>query len=108
MGVSRSGFYKYLENSNQNKIDPDFKLISKVKEIFFESRGTYGARRIAKALTKDGQKTERHQAHNLMLKAGVRVKQKKKYRVTTDSKHNFPVAKNILDRNFDVKSANSV
>ena len=108
MVVSRSGFYKYLRIQATKQIDQDFKLISKVKEIFFKSRGTYGARRIAKKLSKDGRETNRHQAGKLMLKAGVSVKIKKKFKVTTDSKHNLPVAKNILNRNFDVKSANMV
>jgi putative transposase len=108
MEVSRSGFYKYLEIQVTKQIDQDFELISKVKEIFVGSRGSYGARRIAKKLSKDGQETNRHQARKLMFKAGVSVKAKRKFKVTTDSKHNLPVAKNILNRNFDVKLADMV
>ena len=108
MEVSRSGFYKYLEIQVTKQIDQDFELISKVKEIFVGSRGSYGARRIAKKLSKDGQETNRHQARKLMLKAGVSVKAKRKFKITTDSKHNLPVAKNILNRNFDVKLADMV
>ncbi len=43
MEVSRSGFYKYLENIKEKNIDPDFKLIVKTKEIFTNSRCSYGA-----------------------------------------------------------------
>jgi transposase InsO family protein len=50
----------------------------------------------------------RWQAGTLMKKANVEVKQKKRFRVTTDSKRNYPVAPNLLDRQFDIEAPNRV
>ena len=108
MEVSRSGYYKYIKEYRKNKIDPDFELISKVKEIHSNSDGTYGSRRISKQLREDGHDVGRYKAKTLMKKAEVSVKNRKKIRKTTDSNHNFPVAPNRLDRQFKVKRPNTV
>jgi len=75
-------------------------LIPKVKKIHKEVRGAYGARRISKELTADGENCGRTRAATLMQLASVSAKQKKKFKATTDSKHKRPVAPNALDRNF--------
>jgi putative transposase len=108
MEVSRSGYYQYLKIKFENKIDPDFVLISKVKEIHNDSKGTYGSRRTSKQLRKDGDDIGRTRARNLMRKANLSVKRGKKFKITTDSNHKFPVAPNLLKRNFEVQHPNRV
>ena len=108
MGVSRSGYYKYLKKYHENKTDPDFELISRVREIHSESHGTYGSRRMSKQLCKDGNDISRYRARSLMKKANVSVKRRKKFKKTTDSNHRLPVAPNLLDRQFEVQNANAV
>lgn len=49
-----------------------------------------------------GHNVGRYRAVSLMKKAGVSVTHRKKFKITTDSKHNLPVAPNLLDRNFNV------
>lgn len=100
MEVSRSGYYQYLKTSHQNRIDKDFELLSKVRQIHNETRGSYGSRRMSKKLRAHGHEVGRYRARSLMKKAGVSVKRRKKFTKTTDSKHNLPVAPNLLERNF--------
>jgi len=82
------------------------KLIPRVREIHVQMRESYGSRRMADELCKRGVDCGRDRARTLMRLAGIRVKQKKKFRVTTDSNHSLPVAPNLLDRQFDVSEPN--
>ncbi len=108
MRVSRSGYYKHLKKHHENKIDPDFELIAKVRVIHTESDGTYGSRRTSKKLRQGGDNVGRCRARSLMKKAAVSVKHRKKFKKTTDSNHKLPVAPNLLDRQFEVQTADTV
>ena len=90
------------------KIDQDFGLLSEVRQIHGETRGSYGSRRVSERLRLLGHPVGRYRARSLMKKAGVSVKHRKKFRITTDSKHKLPVAPNLLDRNFQVEQPDSV
>jgi hypothetical protein len=76
MGVSRSGYYKYLKTAHENNVDPDFELIAKVRQIHSDTRGSYGSRRISGQLQDDGHDVGRYRARSLMKKAGVSVKRR--------------------------------
>jgi putative transposase len=108
MGVSRSGYYRNVKANDPRKIDPDFPLISKVREIHVQAKKKYGTRRMSEQLQAEGHNVGRYKARSLMRKAGVSVTYKKKFKRTTDSKHNLPIAKNLLDRRFDVETPNTV
>lgn len=72
-----------------------------------ERTGGYdGSRRTSRGLTNAGHVVGRHQARGLMRKAGIEVCRRWLYRVTTDSRHRFPVAPNRLDRQFEVEAPN--
>lgn len=83
-------------------------MLSKVREIHEQSKGSYGSRRMSKRLRELGYDVGRHRARSLMNKAKLSYRRRKKYRRTTDSKHNFPVAENLLERNFTANAANTV
>ena len=108
MGVSRSGYYKYLKRVHKNKTDPDFELVAKVRQIHSETRGSYGSRRMSNQLQDDGYNVGRYRARSLMKKAGVSVKHRKKFKRTTYSNHKLPVAPNLLNRQFGVMQPNRV
>jgi len=65
-----------------------------------ESRCSYGTRRIRKILQKQGIVISRRRVGKLMKQQELRCKTKRKFKVTTDSKHQLPIAPNLLDRNF--------
>ncbi len=100
--MSRSGFYSWASRDKSSREAERDRLIPKVKEIHQKVRGTYGARRMSRELTASGDPCGRAKAATLMKLATVKAKQKKKYKVTTDSRHKLPVAPNLLNRKFAV------
>lgn len=106
LGVSRSGFYKWCHKIREIRNKANNKLSLLVRQVHRESGGTYGTRRMAKALHAHGISCGRCRARTLMRLAGVSVKGKRRFRITTDSDHNLPVAPNLLNRKFDVSSPN--
>ena len=106
LGVSRSGFYNWCYRARKKRSKEDNKLIVLVRQLHREADATYGTRRMAKALSAHGISCGRCRARTLMRLAEVRVKSKKKFRVTTDSNHNLPVAPNLLNRQFNVSKPN--
>lgn len=72
----------------------------KIREIHQRSKRTYGSPRIAAELQASGVEASRVRVARLMKQASICSEHKKKYKATTDSKHDHPVAKNLLDRNF--------
>ena len=108
MKVSRSGFYRYLKQLEHPKPDNDGELKGMVRELFEASKGTYGSRRMSRALRELGFDVGRHKARSLMRKLGLKVLPTKRFKVTTNSRHSYPVAPNLLDRQFDVETVNQV
>ena len=108
MEVGRSGYYKYLKREHKNRIDPDFAMIAKVRQIHSKTRGSYGSRRMSGQLQNDGYCVGRYRARSLMKKAGVCVKYSKRFKRTTDSNHKLPIAPNLLNRRFEVEKPNAV
>ena len=108
MEVGRSGFYAFLKRLQRPVDTREQRLIVKVRAIHKANDEAYGSRRMSEELRADDEDVGRYQAGTLMKKAKVEVKQKKRFRVTTDSKHNYPVAPNLLDRQFDVEAPNTV
>jgi len=67
-----------------------------------------GSRRMMKQLRKEGFKVDRYRVRLLMKKLGLIVKRKRRFVLTTDSKHSYPIAPNILDRQFNPAQPNQV
>jgi transposase InsO family protein len=108
MRVSRSGFYDYLKRFKLGPDnDPDEEgLKSRVRQIFNQSKGSYGSRRISKQLKNEGHAVGRFKARRLMRYLGLKAKAPRRYKVTTNSRHGFQVAPNVLNRQFDVPAPN--
>ena len=108
MKVSRSGYYSWRNRGISPRQQEHERLIPMVRESHRQAKGTYGARRIADDLRALGEACGRTKAGTLMKLAGVSAKQGRKFKVTTNSKHNLPVAPNLLRRQFEVKEPDSV
>jgi len=102
MEVSRSGFYDYLDSFKGSDDPGEVALKARTAAIFKEHRGQYGSRRILKQLKAESHQIGRYKVRRLMRGLGLKAKAPKRYKVTTDSRHSFPVAPNILNRKFDV------
>ena len=108
MRISRSGYYAWLKRDKSLRERENERLVSLVKAAHKKSKGTYGARRIAVEVEAHGSSCGRTRAGTLMKLAGVAAKQKKKFKATTDSKHNLPIAPNLLNRQFEVQEPDKV
>jgi putative transposase len=74
--------------------------LGEIKSIHEESRGNYGSPRITKALKRKGIHHNHKTVEKVMKENGIKAKRKRRFKVTTDSKHNLPVAENVLNRRF--------
>ncbi len=109
LGVNSRSYYSYMQRKNGKPDDPYHQeLLEAVREIAKASDHTYGSRRMKKALNVLSYPVSRNKARKLMKEANVRVKYRKKYKVTTDSNHKQPLFENILDRQFDVSGRDQV
>lgn len=106
--VSRSGYYDFLQRGPSQRKQEDDRLKAEIKICFDEGRETYGARRIKDSLNKQGKVISRLRTARLMAEQGLEVKTKKKFKATTDSKHNLRVAENLLNREFLVEEPDKV
>lgn len=108
LSVSKSAYYSWRNNSviNLQKTKEEKQLIEKIQSIFISSKCSYGSRRIRKSLNKLGVTISRRRVSKLMKKANLFCKTKRKFRVTTDSKHDLPVSPNLLARNFSPTASN--
>jgi putative transposase len=101
--VSRSGYY-------DARCRPAKPLLCKagvhLKAAFTASHQSYGSRRLVSALEAQGIQIGRHKARSLMRRAGLKPVWKRKFIHTTDSKHNLPIAENILARQFNPDAPN--
>ena len=106
--VSTTAYYEWLKcpKTLKNRID-DF-LAELIKTIFNNQRKGCGTRVIKKALLRHGYQVSRRRIGQLMRKMGLFCKTTKKFKATTNSKHNYPVAPNRLNREFTVKKPNQV
>ena len=110
MQVSRSGFYNFLRNYHvRDQSDPiQNALEARIKEIFKESKGTYGSRRMVEQLNKEGHDIGRYRVKRLMRKLKLKAKVPKRYKVTTDSNHCYAVAPNLVNRQFHADAPNKL
>ena len=106
--VSRSGYYEWRNRPESARASANEELLAKIKKVHKDSRKTYGVDRIYGQLIADGETCGRNRVARLMRNEGIRSKRIKKYKATTDSKHNHPVAENLLDRDFSVERPDQV
>ena len=105
--VSRSGYYAWCRRPVSAREMANQKLTQQIQEIHQHSRQTYGSPRIQAELADNGVKCGHNRVARLMREAELRAKQKRKFKVTTtDSAHNYPVAPNLLDQDFQASRPN--
>ncbi|MVN20719.1 IS3 family transposase [Mucilaginibacter arboris] len=98
--VSRSGYYSWLYSNLSLCVNENQQLTKQILKVYQTSNSTYGSPGIARELNRQGIKVSRPRVARLMQKAKIRSIIKKKFRVTTDSIHKFPIMENKLERNF--------
>lgn len=98
--VSKSSYYKWCKHPVKKWDQTNARLLVQIKDIYDNSRQTYGSPRITKQLKRKGINVSRPRVARLMKQANIRSIVKKKYVVTTDSQHTYRTFENLVDRNF--------
>lgn len=102
LGVARSAYYAAQKKEQRPRAKENARLGARARELFEASGRTYGSPRLKVALCRAGEPCGRHRVARLMRQAGLRAKQKRRYRPrTTDSRHLCPVAPNHLATRVD-------
>lgn len=104
--VSRSGYYAWEKRPLSKRERENEGLCEEIRQVFDDNHRIYGSRKITEELTGPSRPVNRKRVARLMKKMGLRSKVSRKYRATTNSKHNLPVAQNLLNRDFSAASPN--
>jgi putative transposase len=106
--VSASGFFAWLRRPESPRQQVNRELVTQLKAAYESSRKTYGRRRVHAKLLADGVRCSPNRVARLMRAEGLQGLRKGKFKTTTDSTHSFPVAENLLARNFTAAAPNRV
>jgi len=104
--VSRAGYYSWSDRKHGARRLEECVLLDAAAGLFKDSGQTYGHRRICAGLVALGLLCGPKRVARLMRKWGMQVVVKRRFRLTTDSKHGLPIAENLLDRQFDQGAPN--
>jgi len=108
LGVSRSGFYAWRRRPPSARAQANRHLVGEIRRIHAEVDRSYGSPRMQPELLARGLRCGRHRVARLMRAHGIRAKQARRFRVTTDSRHGFAIAPNRLGRAFTATTPNQV
>jgi putative transposase len=108
IGVSRSGFYAQKDRPLSKRARQDALLTPLIQKAHKDGRSTYGSTRIQQELAEQEIYVGRDRIHRLRKKLGLRCIQNKKFKATTNSAHDLPVAKNLLEQKFEVDAPGKV
>ena len=106
--VSASGFYAWLDRPPSERSKEEMRLEVEINAAHRRTRQTYGAERLQHELAEHGVRVSICRLKRIRGKLGLRCKQKRKFRVTTDSKHELPVAEDMLKQQFKVYKPDTV
>ena len=102
--VSRSGYYAWLKRPPSKQKKEEGRLEVEIKAAHKRTRKTCGPERLQKDLAAHGVKVGICRIRRIRKKLGIRCKQIKKFKATTDSRHSLPVAENLLEQQFEVEA----
>jgi putative transposase len=110
--VSASGYFEH-RRPKPKPAKPSSRInepthLTQIRAIHAQVKGEYGWPKVYKELLARGFKVGKERVRNLMQRHGIRARCKRKYVVTTDSKHKLPIADNLLARNFSAEQPNQV
>jgi putative transposase len=106
LDVTPSGYYAWVDRPASPKKIADAQLLLEIKAALVRGRGAYGSPRVHRELRAHGIRVGKKRIERLMRENGLEARQKRRFVHTTDSRHEHPIAPNVLDRVFDVDQAN--
>ena len=108
LDVSASGYYAWLERPLSKRAQEETRLEIEIKAADKRTRNTCGPERLQRDLAEHGVQAGVCRIKRLRKKLGIKCKQKRKFKVTTDSNHTLLVAENLLEQRFETTAPNQV
>lgn len=108
LGVTFQGYYAWRGRPLSARTEANLHLSAKIRVIHAESKEAYGSPRVRDELLDQGVECGKHRVARLMHAEGLKAKAGRKFRVTTDSSHDKPVAPDLVQRDFRAKAPNVV
>ena len=108
LSVSRSGFYRWCNRSSSPSDRENEQLVEQIRQIHHELDRIYGSPRMTQALCQRGFKCNHKRVERLMRINGIQSKRKRKFKITTHSKHKRAVAANLIQRGFTAARPNQL
>lgn len=105
--ISPSRYYAWLKSKPSLHKLRDQELLISIQKFHEDSRQIYGSPRIKRDMDKSGIRCSKKRVERLMKENGIKGRQKRRFKVTTDSRHDYPVAPNLLNRHFKVMQPNT-
>lgn len=106
LSIERSGYYAWLKHKPSKRDIANEQLDQKIIPLFEKHKQRYGAPRLADELKEMGEACSKNRVARRLQHLKLKAKAKKKFKVTTDSKHSLPVAPNLLNRDFHAERPN--
>jgi len=108
LGVSRSGYYGWKKKPEGKRKKENEKILIKINESYNKNEGRYGSPRITEDLRADGDMYGENRIARIMKENGIMAKTARKFKATTNSRHNLPVAENLLKQDFTSEKPNTI
>jgi putative transposase len=109
LGVSPAGYYAWRSRPESERSAANRELFEDIRRVHRDTSGRYGSPRIHAELKAQGRGASRGRIERLMRHHGIRAIMARPQRVrTTDSRHDFPIAPNLLERNFIANAPNRI
>lgn len=109
LGVSESGYYSWRSRPPSQRKNDDTKLKIVISAAHKRTRETCGPERLQQDIAEqEGVRVGVHRIKQLRKELGIRCRQKRKFKATTNSNHSLPVAENLVDQKFTVTSPNQI
>jgi len=109
LNVSVSGYRAWKRGGKPERTRlTDTQMLMWIQSIHLEFKEIYGSPRMVRELRSRGFPASKERVERLMRENNIHARHKRRYKVTTDSKHNLPIAQNLLDRNFNPAAPNQV
>jgi len=106
--VSRGGYYAWIVRPPSSRIKENQLLVERIKLIHAETDENYGSPRMTAALRDEKFRVSRPRVARLMRKNNIKAKTRRKFKVTTDSNHKYPISPNLLEQDFTVSQPGRV
>ncbi len=108
LDVSPSGYYAWRTRPPSTREMANQELLKEIEAVFEDSKETYGSPRVSRKLKRQGAKCSENRIARLMRLRDLKAKQTRCFKSTTKRNRSYPVAPNLLQRNFATKKPNEI